>query len=368
MSGNPMAASDGFVSGVDTTTASTGVFDRVAGLGENVINHITWEWDRTVLTVYPVVGMNPRSGFVYGVMPAVKWDSQRQGKTNTLTINAEASTRGLKQLQVEHEWYFQEQWVTRGKSLIGSREDQFWPIGEHYDFFFSRKEMRLDWFLLKNLTSSLWGGVELLWGRNRFPGALFPEDAEIFGREGGMVAGIGPALVLDNRQRTLAPSQGNLVELIYLFAGPRGIGDYNYHRFTLDARRYYSRKKNGAVWAFQSIVDLSGGDIPFYEAPQLGGKERLRGIGHPLRQTGQSVWLVRGELRQPVWWRMGAVFFAGLGKADDDLSQPFHEVTGSVGGGVRFRILPDDPLNVRFDFGVSTLNTTGFFISLKEAF
>ncbi|MFW5889841.1 MAG: BamA/TamA family outer membrane protein [Marinilabiliaceae bacterium] len=369
MTADFIAANDDRGDGADiTSTSSRGVFERVSGLGENVIDLITWEWDETVFTVYPVVGMNPRSGFVYGVMPALKWDSPRAGKVNTLTVNAEASTKGMKLLQVEHEWYFQEQWVTRGKTLVGSREDRFWPGRGQDDYSFNRKEERMDWFFLNNLTASLWGGVEVLWGRNRLSDLTFTGDSDIPGQEGGIVSGIGPAFVFDNRQRTLAPAFGNLIELTCLFAGQAGIGDYSYERLTLDARHYRSRKESGTVWAFQSIVDFSGGKVPFYEAPQLGGKERLRGIGHPLRQTGQSVWLVRGELRQPVWWRLGAVFFAGVGKAGDDFSQPFNDVTGSFGTGLRFRILPDDPLNVRFDFGASTMNTTGFYISLKEAF
>jgi hypothetical protein len=100
----------------------------------------------------------------------------------------------------------------------------------------------------------------------------------------------------------------------------------------------------------------------------LGGKERLRGIGHPLRETGNAVWMARAELRQFIWWRFGGVVFAGVGQAAPDYQSPFSNSVASVGGGVRFRMLPDDPLNVRFDFGVSSMGTTGFFVSLKEAF
>ena len=368
-SGNPVVANPGPGNGLDTTKVSTpGFFDRISGIGEGVIDRITWEWEETVFTVYPVIGLNPRSGFVYGVMPALKWDSYEAGKTNTLTVNAEASTQGMKQLQVEHEWYLNSEWLFRGKVLINEREDQFWPEGSSDGVYFNRREERLDWYLLRSLTPSLMGGVEILWGRNDFSDSPFPANVGMDGKKGGVVAGMGPALVFDNRERTLAPSRGNFIELAWLFAGAGDLGNYRYDRLTLDARRYWSKRENGTVWAFQSILDFAEGNVPFYEEPQLGGKERLRGVGHPLRQTGGNTWLIRGEIRQPVWWRIGAVFFAGMGKASNDFENPFKDVTGSFGTGLRFRILPDDPLNVRLDFGVSTLKTNGFYISLKEAF
>ncbi|MFO8001786.1 MAG: BamA/TamA family outer membrane protein, partial [Marinilabilia sp.] len=230
------------------------------------------------------------------------------------------------------------------------------------------REIRLNWFFLRNITRSLWIGGEVLMVRNRFPGEFEDGSPDFLNNSGGWVTGAGPSVMFDNRHRTLAPTKGALVEIAPLFVGTGGAGDHKYNRITVDARHYFPSFGDGSAMAFQFIFDYAGQDAPFYEIPQLGGKERLRGIGHPLRKTGNAVWLARGELRQPVWWRFGAVVFAEAGRASDGYNNPFDEVIGSFGGGLRFRILPDDPLNVRFDAGVSTMGTTGFYISLKEAF
>ncbi|MFO8002251.1 MAG: hypothetical protein R6U46_13510, partial [Marinilabilia sp.] len=179
-----------------------GLFENVARLGENVLDLITWKHEDFVFTVYPAIGMNPRSGFVYGVMPALKWNSRREGNVNTITVNAEASTKGMKQLLIEHEWYFHEKWLARGKGFLDSREDRFWPAGENEDYYFDRREIRLNWFFLRNITRSLWIGGEVLMVRNRFPGEFEDGSPDFLNNSGGWVTGAGPSVMFDNRHRT----------------------------------------------------------------------------------------------------------------------------------------------------------------------
>ena len=342
----------------------------IAQLGERILDLVTWEKEKLVFTVYPSLSVSPRNGFVYGVMPAVKWPGKKEGTANTLTINAETSTKGMLQLQFEHEWYFHENWLTRGEAFVNKRQDLFWIGKPESDFYFSREEFMIDWDLLNNFLPHCWLGIQVFVNDN-----LFSKEAvdvfsteQLSGAEGGLIFGVGPKFLVDTRERTLAPQTGVLLEFKPLFIGVAGLGDYKYTRFTCDLRKYMLLKRDKTTLAFQAVVDYAGNEVPFYDAPQLGGKERLRGIGHPMRETGNSVWMGRVELRQHLWWRFGAVTFAGLGRADDNFQHPFENTVSSFGGGLRFRMLPDDPLNVRFDFGVSSLGTTGFFISLKEAF
>lgn len=342
----------------------------VAQIGEKVLDLVTWERDSFVFTVYPSLSVSPRNGFVYGVMPAVKWKSQLEGKSNTLTINAETSTKGMLQLQFEHEWYFFEKWMTRGEAFLNKREDLYWIGGENEDFYFDRREIKVDWDLLNNFSPRFWVGIQIFIDDNHFSNeaASAFKNEGLTGFEGGLILGIGPKLLLDTRNRTLAPQSGIWLEFQPLFVGVGGIGDYKYKRITVDFRKYVPLKQEKTTLAFQTILDYAEQGVPFYDAPQLGGKERLRGIGHPLKKTGNGVWLSRVELRQHLWWRLGFAVFAGVGEAKDNFRKPFGDMIASYGGGLRFRMLPDDPLNVRFDFGRSSIGTTGFFISLKEAF
>lgn len=356
--------------GTSNSNSDSTVLSALAGIGEEVLDWVTWERDKYVVTVYPSLSASSRNGFVYGVAPAVKWNSSRQGKANTLTMNAETSTKNILQLQFEHEWYFHPDWMTSGEAFITSREDLYWLGTDEKEIYFDRREFRLKWDVLANVFPAFWLGAEWLLNNNSFNNAaqVSFSEADLEGHEGGWLFGIGPKIEFDTRHRTISPQKGTWIQVSPSFVGLFDLGKYNYFRLTIDARRYLQLKKDKTTLAFQGMVDYAEPGVPFFEEPQLGGKERLRGIGHPLRETGNAVWLFRGELRQHLWWRLGGVVFAGFGESSDNFQNPFSRTISSVGGGLRLRMLPDDPLNVRFDFGVSSSGTTGFFVSLKEAF
>jgi outer membrane protein assembly factor BamA len=342
----------------------------LARIGEEVLDWVNWERDEFVITVYPSLSASPRNGFVYGVAPALKWNSSHPGKANTLTMNAETSTKNILQLQFEHEWYFHPDWMTSGEAFISSREDQYWLGTDETEIYFDRREFRLKWDVLANVLPAFWIGAEWLLNNNHFDNKaeVSFSEADLEGHKGDWLFGMGPKIEVDTRHRTISPQKGTWIQVSPSFVGLAGIGKYDYFRLTIDARRYLQLKKDKTTLAFQGIIDYAEQGVPFFEEPQLGGKERLRGIGHPLRETGNAVWLFRGELRQHLWWRLGGVVFAGFGESSDNFQNPFSGTISSVGGGLRLRMLPDDPLNVRFDFGVSSSGTTGFFVSLKEAF
>jgi outer membrane protein assembly factor BamA len=342
----------------------------LAGIGEEVLDWVTWEKDAYVITVYPSLSANSRNGLVYGVAPTIKWNSSRPGKANTLTMNAETSTKNILQLQFEHEWYFHPDWMTSGEVFINSREEWYWLGTDENEIYFDRQEFRLKWDLLANVLPAFWVGAEWLLSHNNFDNVaeVIFSEADMVGFKGGWLFGIGPKIEVDTRHRTISPQKGTWIQVTPSFVGLAGLGKYHYFRFTMDARRYFQLKKDKTTLAFQGIIDYAEEGVPFFEEPPLGGKERLRGIGHPLKETGNAVWLFRAELRQHLWWRLGGVVFAGLGESSGNFQSPFSRTISSVGGGLRFRMLPDDPLNVRFDFGVSSSGTTGFFVSLREAF
>ncbi|MFW6352563.1 MAG: hypothetical protein ACOC2E_09245, partial [Bacteroidota bacterium] len=135
---------------------SIGAVQGIAGLGEKVLDWVTWERNGFVLTVYPSISVSPRNGFAYGVMPAVKWNSSRKGMFNTIAVNAEHSTKGMLQLQIEHEWYFHPLWLTTGEAFVNSREDLFWMGDRQEELYFDRNEFRIEGDISYNIFPNLW--------------------------------------------------------------------------------------------------------------------------------------------------------------------------------------------------------------------
>jgi hypothetical protein len=69
-----------------------------------------------------------------------------------------------------------------------------------------------------------------------------------------------------------------------------------------------------------------------------------------------------------VWKKLSAVAFAGLGDVSPQLSTfRLNELKYSLGAGLRYAVLPEENLNVRFDFAVGK-DTQNFYINISEAF
>ena len=69
------------------------------------------------------------------------------------------------------------------------------------------------------------------------------------------------------------------------------------------------------------------------------------------------------EYRFPLWWRFGAVAFAGIGDVfgpSSDLS--IQNLKYSVGTGLRFVVDPAERLNVRLDYGYGTEGGCFYFV------
>ena len=90
----------------------------------------------------------------------------------------------------------------------------------------------------------------------------------------------------------------------------------------------------------EKVEPLTGGDVPFYRLPRLGGSERLRGY-RSNRFRDEGALLLTAEYRWPVWDNLDAVLFAEAGRVFDgyeglaldalhaSYGGGFHLVTGS---------------------------------------
>lgn len=204
-------------------------------------------------------------------------------------------------------------------------------------------------------------------GQDNIQGDLLGDD--IPGYNGGWLNGVGPIIAFDNRNDVLYPSKGWMIMASRMWYGHLLGGDYKFNLTSLDVRKYYEVVRGKSIWACQAVLDVSDGDVPFYKMPGIGGKYKLRGIPHPYKYIDQATWYVQSEWRQQLWWRIGAVAFAGTGKVMSGLNSSWFNKLHVVGGvGLRFRALPDDGLNFRMDYGFSNHNEGGIFFTIREAF
>ena len=194
----------------------------------------------------------------------------------------------------------------------------------------------------------------------------FLETGELDGSNGGFQAGAGPAIRLDSRDNTIYPTSGYFVNFRTLFSY---IGDFSYSNLTLDARRYFGWNDGRDVLAIQAFGSFNAGKIPFYKLPQLGGDAALRGITNASVYRDDQMMYSQVEYRRYLFWIVGATAFVGVGDVAPTLGDfRLGDFKYAGGMGLRFQVVKDERLNIRFDYGLARGNQSAFYVSILEAF
>ena len=190
---------------------------------------------------------------------------------------------------------------------------------------------------------------------------------ELPGSGGSIESGLGIAYSWDKRNSILTPTRDFYIEVSGFIYGEYLGGEHNFSELTLNARRYLDFDTNGNhVLAFEGLLNLTAGDVPFRELGKIGGSYINRGYFEG-RFRDKNAFQFQAEYRANIIGRFGMTAFGGLGQVNDKLDEAFSKMIYSGGVGLRFNINRKDPANVRLDFGF-TKESQGFYIGFGEAF
>lgn len=187
------------------------------------------------------------------------------------------------------------------------------------------------------------------------------------GTQGGTISGLGGVVKYDTRNSNFYPTKG--YKLLASFERfDKSIGsDFNYNLTWVNAIRYFDLKKDKVI-AANIYGRFSQGNVPFFHMSQVGGNKRMRGYYEGYHRDKQMIgWQV--EYRMPVIWRFGFVAFAGNALVSEKVSKfAIQNTKTTIGTGVRFKLDKERKVNVRLDYGYSSDNTSGFYLTIGEAF
>ncbi|MBD2000902.1 BamA/TamA family outer membrane protein [Leptolyngbya sp. FACHB-541] len=176
------------------------------------------------------------------------------------------------------------------------------------------------------------------------------------------------SMTRDRRNNPVNPSEGNALTLSTEQTIPIGNGSIFGNRLQANYVQYVpvdvleldeATDRNPEVLAFNLQGGTVLGDLPPYNAFNLGGANSVRGYREGRVGTGRSYVLASAEYRFPVFDPVGAVVFADfasdLGTADEVLGEPgnVRDKPGSgFGFGVGLRV--QSPLGlIRADYGIN---------------
>jgi outer membrane protein assembly factor BamA len=193
-------------------------------------------------------------------------------------------------------------------------------------------------------------------------------NGDIEGASGARVLGPGLRLSYEGRDSPIAASRGYFADLSTTFS-PEAIGASSTVSFwALDLRGYATPLEGyKAVIAGQVYTAFTIGDTPFQELPELGGDERLRGY---IREEYRDKCMImaQGEVRLPLWWRLGLALFGGVGQIGESYSGlSLDDVRFGKGFGIRFLIDKESAANLRIDLAWGDEGPEVYF-QLGEAF
>ena len=297
-----------------------------------------------------------------------------QGRVSSLTFIGLYTTRHQAIFEFLPDLYFYSDDLHLSmRAEYQSYPDSFWGIGndtsdddeERYERERARFRALGQLRVYRSLHAGLGADVMQYDAQYSDPDGVFATQ-EIPGEAGGFTAGVGPNFTLDSRDNAVATHDGTLIHLAGLWFGPAFGSRYTFHKISLDARQFFPVSATHTL-ALRFYAETQGGDVPYYHLAMLGGDELLRGY-YLGRYRDKNLSALEAEYRLPLFWRFGGVAFGGVGQVSSALEElPAAPVRWTVGGGLRYSLSDDEPLNLRLDVGVGH-HTYGIYFTAREAF
>ncbi|MGD2152281.1 MAG: BamA/TamA family outer membrane protein [Gemmatimonadales bacterium] len=333
---------------------------------------------RSGLIPIPVLYYTPETKLAFGVAaqyyfrPAAA-DSTARPSTVTpvfvYTTNSQISAELYSDL-----WWGGDDYHFVGYAGYSKFPDKFYGIGndtsQDDEEDYTPRYTRLQASIERRLFSAMHLGVGYRFERSRLAeveeGGML-DERDIAGSEGGVVSGAIVLATWDTRDNIFSASSGQYHQLTVELNGEAIGSDYDFGRYVLDLRGYI-RTLPGHVLALQGYFGFETGDPPFQQLFLFGGQDLMRGY-YLGRFRDRNMVAVQAEYRiVPIWWRLGAVVFGGIGDVAYEPSDfTFGDLKYSIGGGLRFLLVRAEGITLRLDFGFGE-GDSGFYITLGEAF
>lgn len=181
--------------------------------------------------------------------------------------------------------------------------------------------------------------------------------------------GLGAVIQWDSRDVAVNAREGHFFNLEYASYSPDWGSDSRYQKALLDYRYYYTPRL-GSTFAMLNRVELSDGEVPYYDMAMLGGMDFMRGtyMGHfrDLNATENTLEYRHTFTDGGSLSRHGVTAWVGAGSISDEVSDLYQDWIVTYGVGYRYELQPR--MNVRVDLGFSSEDEVGFYLTFTEAF
>lgn len=359
------------------------LIDKVVDIFEFNVNRRAVRRDPTIypikIVIAPIVSYAPETNWGAGAGAKLLFKFRGSGaetRTSNMPIAATYTLNNQLLLYSGYTIFFnQEKYLLRGNIQYSKFPQFYYGIGnntpdsneELYDY----SAFLLEPLLLRRITGKLFvgGGIRYY---NIWNVILEPEgrlqQGDVSGYNGSRSVGVEFAVTYDSRNNVLNATKGMLVEFTHGRYGETLGSTQTFHLTKVDVRQYMKVfRHRDDILAFQLYGYFSDGDVPLIELGALGGNELMRGY-YEGRFLDKNFIALQAEYRLPISRRIGAVAFVGAGDVADKISNfRLETIKPSFGVGLRFKIVTEENLNIRFDYGFGK-GTNNYYFNVAEAF
>lgn len=181
--------------------------------------------------------------------------------------------------------------------------------------------------------------------------------------------GLGGSVQYDSRDVAVNPWQGSLFRTeVLMFSEALG-SQAEYQKLDMEYRTFHSFVE-GRVLAVLARYQQSFGDTPYYDMPEIGGANSMRGYyqgQYRDKVTAEVTTEYRHTFRRSsgVLSNHGMTAWAGVGSVGDSVDDLSGHAILSYGVGYRYELQPR--MNIRLDLGMGR-HGTAFYFNFTEAF
>jgi outer membrane protein assembly factor BamA len=190
---------------------------------------------------------------------------------------------------------------------------------------------------------------------------------DALGRNSSHTSGIGPNLIFDFRNNPFSPTRGWFLELSYVPHNRKLQSEYTFKEVLIDGRKYFELPRNQFI-GFQTLGNLSWGDVPLRELPRLGGVNMMRGMVQG-RYRDKNMIALQTEYRKGLNRFLKISAFGSGGMVSENIRDfSKQNIYFTYGLGLRILVNKKKNLYSRIDIARSSEGNFAFYFKLMDAF
>ena len=321
-----------------------------------------------VVAPIPIVNPTIGNGLAVAALMLFKIDPKSPVSTTAIAAGyTDTDSWGVGLMQDAK--FAEDRWRILGGVAIALAKYELYVPEISPDFHFST-EQRLSGGLLqvqRRVTRDLYVGLRYKRATVEFPA---PEAAQGLIPEEGLdfdVGGLGLVGEWDSRNHSFQPNGGSRAVLRTNFSREDFGADLEYDTMSLGFNQYRQGFRDRDVFAWRAFLCQSSTETPFFERCQFGSANDLR--GYPVgRYYDDAMYAAQVEYRAPLWRRLGAVVFGGVGSVAGSFGDLGSSDTLPAGGvGLRLLASQEQKLNLSLDLAYGR-DESALYMYIGEAF